>query len=70
LTTTDLCYLFYSKPNASILAANRGLGTMVQLDLYLNNNNMTIYGFGQNKKEAKVAAAKMALKHMKKTYPS
>jgi len=26
---------------------------------------MNIYGFGHNKKEAKVAAAKMALKNMK-----
>jgi len=32
----------------------------------LNNKPMIIFGFGQNKKEAKVAAAKMALKNMKK----
>lgn len=39
---------------------------MVRLDIILNNKNQVIYGFGQNKKEAKVAAAKMALKNMKK----
>lgn len=39
---------------------------MMQLDITLNNRIMTIYGFGQNKKEAKVAAAKMALKTVKK----
>lgn len=38
---------------------------MIQLDLIVNNKMMTIYGFGQNKKEAKVAAAKMALKSLK-----
>lgn len=57
--------MFYSKPPASALATARGLGCMIQLDVFLNNKNMTIYGFGQNKKEAKVAAAKMALKNMK-----
>lgn len=59
-------HLFYSNPVASIQASSKGLGTMIQLDIILNNKNMTIYGFGQNKKEAKVAAAKMALKNMKK----
>lgn len=64
------CYIFYSKPPASVQAIDRGLGTMIQLDITLNNKSMTIYGFGQNKKEAKVAAAKMALKNMKKMLSS
>jgi len=45
---------------------DKGLGTMMKLEIILNNKIMKIYGFGQNKKEAKVAAAKMALKNMKK----
>lgn len=45
---------------------NIGLGTMMRLEIMLNNKIIKIYGFGQNKKEAKVAAAKMALKNMKK----
>lgn len=44
----------------------KGIGTMMKLEIILNNKPMRIYGFGQNKKEAKVAAAKMALKNMKK----
>lgn len=60
------CYLFYSKPDASDKAVDKGLGTMMRLEIILNNKIMKIYGFGQNKKEAKVAAAKMALKNMKK----
>lgn len=64
------CFILYSKPAASVQATDRGLGTMIQLDITLNNKNMTIYGFGQNKKEAKVAAAKMALKNMKKMLSS
>jgi len=59
-------YLFYSKPDASEKAAEKGFGTMMKLEITLNNKNMCIYGFGQNKKEAKVAAAKMALKNIKK----
>lgn len=38
----------------------------MKLDIMLNNKIITMYGFGQNKKEAKVAAAKIALKNMKK----
>ncbi|XP_016665099.1 endoribonuclease Dicer isoform X3 [Acyrthosiphon pisum] len=56
----------FSKPDASDKAADKGLGTMMRLEIMLNNKIMRIYGFGQNKKEAKVAAAKMALKNMKK----
>lgn len=59
-------YLFYSNPPASVQASAKGLGTMVQLDTILNSTPMIFYGFGQNKKEAKVAAAKIALKNMKK----
>lgn len=61
-------FYFYSKPVASFQAMNRGMGTMIQLDIILNNESSTIYGFGQNKKEAKVAAAKMALKQIKKEF--
>jgi len=43
---------------------------MIQLDITVNNKIVTIYGFGQNKKQAKVAAAKMALKRMKKLLTS
>ncbi|XP_022180231.1 endoribonuclease dcr-1 isoform X3 [Myzus persicae] len=56
----------FSKPDASEKAAEKGFGTMMKLEIILNNQPMRIYGFGQNKKEAKVAAAKMALKNMKK----
>ncbi|XP_060881396.1 endoribonuclease Dicer-like isoform X5 [Metopolophium dirhodum] len=56
----------FSKPDASDKAVDKGLGTMMKLEIMLNNKIMKIYGFGQNKKEAKVAAAKMALKNMKK----
>jgi len=38
----------------------------MKLDIMLNNKIITMYGFGKNKKEAKVAAAKIALKNMKK----
>lgn len=38
---------------------------MIQLDIIVNNKTVTIYGFGKNKKEAKIAAAKIALKNMK-----
>jgi len=55
-----------TKPDASEKAANKCLGTMVKLEIMLNNNIIPRYGFGQNKKEAKVAATKMALKNMKK----
>ncbi|VVC42507.1 Hypothetical protein CINCED_3A023563 [Cinara cedri] len=54
----------FSKPTASNQSIQRGIGTMVQLEITVNNKIITIYGFGQNKKEAKVAAAKMALKRM------
>jgi len=61
------CYiLFYSKPDASETAETKGLGTMIKLEIMLNNKIVHMYGFGKNKKEAKVAAAKMALKNMKK----
>lgn len=64
------CNLFhimlYSKPPAHVLSTDKGLGTMIQLDITMNNEHMIIYGFGRNKKEAKVAAAKMALKNMEK----
>jgi len=50
---------------ASVESISKGLGFMIQLDIILNKKNMTLFGFGQNRKEAKVAAAKMALKHMK-----
>ncbi|VVC34156.1 PAZ domain,Helicase, C-terminal,Ribonuclease III domain,DEAD/DEAH box helicase domain,P-loop containing [Cinara cedri] len=56
----------FSKPPALKKSMERGMETMMQLDLTVNNEIMTIYGFGNNKKEAKVAAAKMALKHLKK----
>ncbi|XP_026808824.1 endoribonuclease Dicer-like isoform X3 [Rhopalosiphum maidis] len=56
----------FSKPDVSAEAMNKGLGTMMKLEIMLNNKIIAIYGFGQNKKEAKVAAAKMALKNMKK----
>lgn len=39
---------------------------MMKLEIMLNNKTITMYGFGQNKREAKVAAAKIALKNMKK----
>jgi len=57
--------LFYSKPAASVESMSKGLGYMIQLDILLNKKNMTLFGFGNNKKEAKLAAAKLALKHMK-----
>lgn len=57
---------FYSKPPANTESIDKGLGSMIQLNIILNNENMTIYGIGPNKKEAKVAAAKLALKSMKK----
>ncbi|XP_027844608.1 endoribonuclease Dicer isoform X4 [Aphis gossypii] len=56
----------FSKPDASSAALDKGLGTMMKLEIMLNNKTVTMYGFGQNKKEAKVAAAKIALKNMKK----
>lgn len=62
------CCLFYSKPPSCVFSINKGLGTMMQLDIVLNNKMMTIFGFGQNKKEAKVAAAKLALKNIKKMF--
>jgi len=53
---------------ASVDSINKGLGFMMQLDIIVNKENKTIFGFGQNKKEAKVAAAKMALKNIKKLF--
>lgn len=38
----------------------------MELEIIVNKKNVVIYGFGQNKKEAKIAAAKLALKNMKK----
>lgn len=57
---------FYSKPPAAQEAASRGLNTMIQLNITVNNKCLTMYGFGHNKKKAKIAAAKMALKSVKK----
>uniref|UniRef100_A0A2H8TDA5 Endoribonuclease Dicer n=1 Tax=Melanaphis sacchari TaxID=742174 RepID=A0A2H8TDA5_9HEMI len=57
---------FFSKPEASSQAINKGLGTMIKLEIMLNNKIIAMYGFGKNKKEAKVAAAKIALRNIKK----
>ncbi|XP_026819706.1 endoribonuclease Dicer-like [Rhopalosiphum maidis] len=56
----------FSIPDAADQSLNKGLGTMMKLQITLNQKVMNIYGFGHNKKEAKVAAAKLALKNMKK----
>jgi len=55
----------FSKAIASDDSIARGLGFMMKLEIIVNKKNVTIFGFGQTKKEAKVAAAKLALKNMK-----
>ncbi|XP_025190355.1 endoribonuclease Dicer-like [Melanaphis sacchari] len=56
----------FSEPDAADLSLNKGLGIMIKLQITVNQKVMNIYGFGQSKKKAKIAAAKMALKNMKK----
>ncbi|XP_050430735.1 endoribonuclease dcr-1 isoform X3 [Adelges cooleyi] len=56
----------FSKPSAHQAATERGLGTMMQLEIFVDGKKQTIFGFGKNKKEAKLAAAKMALKNLRK----
>jgi len=58
-------FWFYSVPDTAGEAFDKGIGIMIQLDVYLNSKKLTVYGFGQNKKEAKIAAAKIALKNIK-----
>lgn len=53
-----------SIPNVSIQSADGNAESMIKLHIMVNANNMTTYGFGQNKKQAKIAAAKLALKNI------
>lgn len=39
---------------------------MIQLKIHSDQKSLIVYGIGQNKKEAKIAAAIIALKNMKK----
>jgi len=45
---------------------NKGLGTVMQLDIIVNETHMITYGFGRNRKEAKNAVVKLALKNISK----
>jgi len=55
-------FLFYSDSNNQALNDS----FVIQLKIHSNQKSLTVYGYGQTKKEAKIAAAKMALKNMKK----
>ncbi|KAF0759177.1 endoribonuclease Dicer-like, partial [Aphis craccivora] len=55
----------FSKPDAADESLNKGLGIMRNLQIKFKTKYLNTYGFGQSKKEAKVAAAKIALKNLK-----
>ncbi|XP_050534312.1 endoribonuclease Dicer-like isoform X2 [Daktulosphaira vitifoliae] len=55
----------FSKPPTSQIASDHRLGTMIQLEIFVDSQKLTMFGLGKNKKEAKLAAAKMALKRIR-----
>lgn len=55
-------FLFYSDLTDQALHKN----FQIQLKIHSEEKSLTVYGIGKSKKEAKIAAAKIALKNMKK----
>lgn len=58
----NLFHLFYSMP----VPSSHGFGITIQLEIIINDTKLIVFGCGMNKKGAKLAAAKMALRSLNK----